>query len=111
MIECRADPRISIELPVSFSTIGTGSPCAGMMFDISAGGCAVTSATSVRPGTGITLQIRATELAVAITVQSAAVRWANHGEFGVEFLRLTELDRSRLRRLLQVAASRSCPRH
>jgi hypothetical protein len=111
VIECRAEPRIPVELPVSFSTIGTPGPRKGTMFDLSAGGCAVTSATPVGPGTGVTLQIRAIELGVSITIHSAAVRWANHGEFGVEFLTLTELDRSRLRRLLQVAASQSSPRH
>ena len=107
MIECREDPRIPVEIPISFSTIGRTDIREGTMFDISAGGCAVTSAASVSSGTGVTLLIRATDLAVPITVQLAAVRWTHYGEFGVEFLNLTELDRSRLRRLLRVAAPRS----
>lgn len=111
MIECREDPRIPVEIPISFSTIGNTDIREGTMFDISAGGCAVTSAASVHPGIGVKLQIRATDLAAPITVRFATVRWTHHGEFGVEFLSLSELDRSRLRRLLRVAAPRSTARH
>jgi c-di-GMP-binding flagellar brake protein YcgR len=111
MIECREYPRIPVELPVLFSTIGEKEFRAGTMFDISAGGCAVTSMMTVKPGTGVTLLIRATELGSPITVHSAQVRWASHGEFGVEFLNLTDLDRSRLGRLLHIAAPRAMPHH
>ncbi len=106
MIECREYPRIPIELQVYFSTVGHTDIREGTMFDISAGGCAVTSTAAIPPGTGVKLLIRATDLGSPITVHSAAVRWARHGEFGVEFLNLTDLDRSRLHRLLRVAASR-----
>ncbi len=111
MIECREDPRIPVEIPISFSMIGHSATREGTMFDISAGGCAVTSAASVPPGTGVKLLIRSVDLAAPITVQSAAVRWARHGEFGVEFLDLAELERSRLRRLLRFAAPRSTIQH
>jgi c-di-GMP-binding flagellar brake protein YcgR len=107
MIECREHPRLPIELQVIFSITDQTDVRQGTMFDISAGGCAMTSAISMAPGTGVKLLIQATELAVPITVHSAAVRWANHGEFGVEFLRLTDLDRSRLQRLLHAATLRS----
>ncbi len=83
----------------------------GTTFDLSTGGCAMTSAVLMTPGTGVKLLIQATDLAVPITVYSAAVRWANHGEFGVEFLRLTDLNRSRLQRLLHVATRRSISHH
>lgn len=111
MIECREHPRIPVECQVFFSTIGNTDIREGTMFDISAGGCAVTSTVSVNPGAGVKLLIRATDLGSPITVHSAAVRWASHGEFGVEFLNLTELDRNRLRRLLHVAAPRSAPQN
>ena len=111
MIECREYPRIPVEIPIAFSTIGNTDIREGTMFDLSAGGCAVTSAAAVHPGVGVTLLIRATDLAALITVQFATVRWTHHGEFGVEFVSLTELDRSRLRRLLRVAAPRSTSRY
>lgn len=111
MIECREHPRIPVELEVLFSTIGNTDIREGMMYDISAGGCAVTSCARVHPGTGVKLLIRATDLGSPITVHAAAVRWANHGEFGLEFLNLTDLDRSRLHRFLRVAAPRSAPQN
>lgn len=107
MIECREHPRIPIELQVFFSTTGTTDIREGTMFDLSVGGCAVTSSVPVNPGTGVRLLIRATDLGSPITVHAAAVRWAHHGEFGVEFLNLTELDRNRLHRLLHVAGPRA----
>jgi len=103
MIECREHRRIPVELQVFFSTTNQTEIRAGTMFDISAGGCAVTSTAPIKPGSGVRLLIRATDLGSPITVHSAAVRWANHGEFGVEFLNLSELDRSRLQRFLHVA--------
>ncbi len=107
MIECRQHPRISTDLQVFFSTADNAAIRQGTMFDVSAGGCAVTSAMAVNPGAGVRLSIRATALGTPITVQSATVRWAKHGEFGVEFLNLTDLDRNRLHRFLRVAGSHS----
>lgn len=109
MIECREHPRIAVELRVLFSMTGHTEIRQGTMFDISAGGGAVISTASMSPGIGVKLLIHATDLAAPITVHSATVRWANHGEFGVEFLRLTDLDQSRLQRLLQIARPRSVP--
>jgi hypothetical protein len=107
MIECREHPRIPVDLQVFFSTAGQPDIREGTMFDVSAGGCAVTSTAPIIPGTGVRLLIRAIDLGSPITVHAAAVRWARHGEFGVEFLNLTDLDRSRLTRLLHIATPRS----
>jgi len=107
MIECREHPRIPVEAQVYFSTTNNTDIRRGTMFDISAGGCAVTSTVPINPGSGVRLLIRATDLGSAITVHDAAVRWANHGEFGVEFLDLSDLDRSRLQRFLHVVKPRT----
>ncbi|ULA62232.1 MAG: PilZ domain-containing protein [Nitrospira sp.] len=104
MIECREHRRIPVELQVFFSSTNRTEIREGTMFDLSAGGCAVTSMAPIDPGAGLRLLIRATDLGSPITVHSAAVRWANHGEFGVEFLNLSDLDRSRLQRFLRVTA-------
>lgn len=109
MIECREDTRIPIELPVLFAAIGQIDLRQGTMFDISTGGCAVISPVSVKPGTGLKLLIRAADLGSQINIQSAEVRWASHGEFGVEFMDLTDVDRSRLHRLLSLATQRPAP--
>ena len=107
MIECREHPRIPIDLQVLFSTFDNTDIREGTMFDISPGGCAVTSTVPMNPGTGLRLLIRAKDLGSPITVNSGAVRWSRHGEFGVEFLNLTDVDRHRLQRLLQVVTPRS----
>ena len=105
MIECRQHPRIPVDLQVFFSTTGNTDIREGTMFDLSLGGCAVTTVTSVQPGTGIRILIRATDLGSPITIESAAVRWSHHGEFGVEFMGISEIDQGRLSRLLQASAS------
>ena len=102
MIECREHPRIPVEAQVYFSTTNNTDTRQGTMFDISAGGCAVTSAVPINPGSDVRLLIRATDLGSAITVHAAAVRWASHGEFGVEFLNLSDLDRNRLQRFIHI---------
>jgi hypothetical protein len=103
MIEYREYRRIPVEAQVFFSHGGRPETREGMVFDISPGGCAITSTVPLtNPGSGIRLFIRATDLGTAITVQTAAVRWTSHGEFGIEFLNLSDLDRSRLQRFLHV---------
>ena len=104
MIECREHPRFPVDLPVFFSAGGNTNIREGLLYDISAGGCAVTSAVPMNPGSDVKLLIRATDLGSPITIHSASVRWANHGEFGVEFMNLTDLDRSRLHRYLHLAS-------
>lgn len=102
MIEYREHPRVPAEACVFFSTANNTETRQGRIFDISAGGCGILSPGPINPGSGLRLLIRATDLGSAITVQTAAVRWANHGEFGVEFLSLSDLDRNRLQRFLDV---------
>jgi hypothetical protein len=105
MIECRQHPRVPVDLQVFFSTTGNTEIREGTMFDLSLGGCAVATTSSVRPGTSMRLLIRATELGSAITIESAAIRWTHHGEFGLEFMGISDLDHNRLSRLLQVSSS------
>ena len=105
MIECRQYPRIPVDLQVYFSTTGNTFIREGTMFDLSAGGCAVASTTSVQSGSAVRILIRATNLGSPITIESAAVRWSEGGEFGVEFMGLSEIDQSRLHRLLQATTT------
>ncbi|NOT21428.1 MAG: PilZ domain-containing protein [Nitrospiraceae bacterium] len=105
MIECREYPRIPVDMQVFFSSANKTEILEGTMFDLSARGCAVTSVSSVQPGSAVKILIRATDLGSSITIKSAAVRWSEGGEFGVEFLGLSEMDQRRLCRLLQVATT------
>lgn len=105
MIECRQYPRVPVDLQVFFSSTNATDIREGTMFDLSAGGCAVASMSSIQPGSAVRILIRATDLGSPITIESAAVRWSGHGEFGVEFVGLSEIDQSRLHRLLNVTNS------
>ena len=105
MIECREYPRIPVDMQVFFSSTNKAEICEGTMFDLSARGCAVTSMSLVQPGSAVRILIRATDLGSPITIESAAVRWSEGGEFGLEFLGLSEIDQRRLHRLLQVATT------
>jgi len=105
MIECREYPRIPVDMQVFFSSTNKTDIREGTMFDLSARGCAVTSMSSVQPGSAVRILIRASDLGSPITIESAAVRWSEGGEFGVEFLGLSEIDERRLHRLLQVATT------
>ena len=104
MIDCREYPRIPVDMQVFFSSTNKTDIRKGTMFDLSVRGCAVTSMSSVQPGSAVRILIRATNLGSPITIESAAVRWSQGGEFGVEFLDLSEIDQRRLSRLLQAAA-------
>ena len=105
MIEGREYPRIPVDMQVLFSNTNKTGICQGTIFDLSARGCAVTSMSSVQPGSAVRILIGATDLGSPITIQSAAVRWSDCGEFGVEFLDLSEIDQRSLHRLLQVAST------
>jgi c-di-GMP-binding flagellar brake protein YcgR len=105
MIEGREYPRIPVDMQVLFSNTNKTGICQGAIFDLSARGCAVTSMSSVQPGSTVRILIRASDLGSPITIESAAVRWSEGGEFGVEFLGLSEIDERRLHRLLQVATT------
>jgi PilZ domain len=101
-MELRAFPRIPVDLPVFFATpesegIGVKK---GSMFNLSAGGCAVTSVTTVEVGTDIALFIQVPHEDTTIKVDQAAVRWSLFGEFGLEFLRLRPEEQERLHLLL-----------
>lgn len=105
MIECRACPRVLVDMQVFFSSTNKTEIREGTMFDLSARGCAVTSMSLVQRGSAVRILIRATDLGSPITIESAAVRWSEGGEFGVEFLGLSEIDQRRLHRLLQITTT------
>lgn len=110
MIECREHPRIPVDMRVFFSSTTTTDIREGTIFDLSARGCAVTSMSPVQPDSAVRILIRATDLGSPITIESAAVRWSKGGEFGVEFLGLSEIDQRRLHRLLQATTTpQICP--
>jgi c-di-GMP-binding flagellar brake protein YcgR len=94
-----------MDMRIFFSTTNKTDMREGTMFDLSARGCAVTSMSLVQPGSTVRILISETNLGSPITIESAAVRWSESGEFGVEFLDLSEIDQRRLQRLLEAAST------
>ena len=101
-MELRAHPRIPVDLPVFFATpdsAGIGVK-KGSMYNLSLRGCAVTSVATVEAGTDIALFIQVPDEVITIKVDQATIRWAQLGEFGMEFLRLRDEEQQRLHLLL-----------
>lgn len=102
-MELRQHPRIPVDFRVSFVPQDFAGVKVGTMYDLSLGGCAVESTTTVQPGTDLRLSIYAPGRPFPILIESAAVRWAQLGEFGVEFQEIPEQEKERLQGLLWVA--------
>ena len=95
MEQHRQFPRFTVQYKVSFS--GEGIQGEGEVYNLSLGGCAVESETSVPKGEYLQLRIQLPTLPTPISVPLGAVRWAIRREFGVEFIRLPHEDQERLR--------------
>lgn len=100
-MELRQHPRIPVDLHVSFAAPGNAGVKEGTMYDLSVGGCAVESITTVETGAALTLSIHAPDENTPITIESAAVRWTLLGEFGLEFIGMPEQAKGTLDRLVQ----------
>jgi|RhiMetdeSRZDD1v2_1073273.scaffolds.fasta_scaffold43045_5 PilZ domain len=99
MEQLRQFPRFNVHYKVSFS--GETGEGEGDVYNLSLGGCAVESQTSVPKGEYLQLRISLPNQATTITVPLGAVRWAIRREFGVEFIRIPHEDQERLRQHLK----------
>jgi hypothetical protein len=64
------------------------------------GGCKVVSDLGVTRDALLTLDLQIPKQTMAITIQAARVQWTLEFEFGVEFLELQDLERTRLEQFL-----------
>ncbi|WP_447976911.1 PilZ domain-containing protein [Candidatus Nitrospira bockiana] len=94
--ESRKFRRFAVQYPVTF--VGDQAAGDGVVFNLSAQGCAVGSATPPAKGTYVSLAIVLDE-ADRIHIDLAAVRWATDSTFGLEFIKLDFPDQTRLREL------------
>ena len=72
----------------------------GVVTDLSAGGCRITSPKRGWPGTPLRLRLSSVEKNFHIQIAEAEVRWARGGQFGVEFKDLTDENKGHLQRAL-----------
>jgi hypothetical protein len=69
---------------------------AGYTADVSSSGCRIESDIPAKMGMRLALLITLSEQDPPVTIAAARVRWAQQYAFGVEFLRITPADESRL---------------
>jgi hypothetical protein len=73
----------------------------GTLFDLSATGCRMQSTVTMQAGTYLALHIDAPEEPVPLAVEVSVVRWCRDGQFGIEFLRYANGDRTRVTQLVE----------
>ena len=96
----RISKRFRVELPVSFSLEDPPGEGNGTAYNLSAGGCKVTSATPVSTGLYLTIRLHLPNEPLPLEIRLAAIRWAMAEDFGVAFLSLESHQHERLRRFL-----------
>lgn len=99
MTEQRVYPRWSVNVPVSFS--GEQLSGEGTITSLSLGGCAVNALVAAPTKSILALSIHLPNEDDPVTVNSAEVRWAARGRFGVQFLSVRQGNLERLHRFLQ----------
>jgi hypothetical protein len=94
-MELRKYPRFAVQLSVSYTTDEVQGK--GVIFNLSAEGCAIGSSISMPKGTYLSLQLYLTDTSAPVEVELGAVRWSTEHQFGVEFIRLGREEQERVR--------------
>ncbi len=97
MSEHRQHSRYQVEFPATFAGDHAGI---GIVYNLGMGGCKVVCDIAVKSGALLTVHLQIPEQTIAITIRAATVRWTMEMEFGLEFLGMQELERTRLKQFL-----------
>lgn len=101
-MELRKSPRYKVQFRSSFSSavLVAGE---GIGLDLSVRGCRISCRMSIPKGTELELCLYLAEHGqeVPVAIPRAVVQWAEKGEFGVEFLQLSEGAPEHIRRYLR----------
>ncbi len=98
------DKRKHLRYPVRFKSTFTSTKAvegSGIVTDLSKGGCRISSHTSARAGTELSLRIALEEGGTPLEVPKVVSRWARGMEFGVEFIGIHEEASRHLERILK----------
>lgn len=98
-MEERRERRLFLECPIVFE--GNQGVSQGKLFNISIGGGAIQSETSVQTGAMLTLRVHLPSLKQPIEVSKAEVTWTAGEDFGVQFLQLGSEERDRLNQVVE----------
>ena len=95
--ERRRHARYRVDFPATFSNHRTSG--FGVIADVSAGGCRVTSKIPIVAGEFGQLLINLPNGIAPLMVSNALVRWVKGQEYGIEFIRLEPNDKRWLSRM------------
>ena len=98
--ERRIFKRFQVKIPISFRLEDPSVEGEGIVYNLSIGGCKVTSTTPVSTGLYLSIRLQFPTEPSPLDVRLAAVRWAMAGDFGVAFVSMGSDQQERLQRFL-----------
>lgn len=99
-MEDRYSSRVPVECPIIFA--GETVMGEGRVIDVSSPGCLMESSQPVRSGDYLRLKLFLPDGRSAISIPLAVVRWVKNNQFGVEFIRTSEVDEFRIKRFVRL---------
>jgi hypothetical protein len=99
-VDRRATPRLRVQFRTTFSS-STKKEGAGVMLDLSSGGCRVESPVAVELGLLLELRIYAPDVDWPLMIEAATVQWVSGQTFGLAFFRITEPEQQRLGQVIE----------
>lgn len=111
-MDLRRHKRYAVRFPVSLLTdskaqrqpLGTGT-----VFNLSASGCKIESASHVETGDYVKLELHIPGKKAPIQVNLASVRWAMGQDFGLEFIAIQSEEHERLLEYIRVLENETSP--
>ncbi len=101
--------RFRAQIPIFFSRDGCPGETRGLVYNLSAEGCKVTSNTRVQTGSYLNLRLYLPGSHVPMVVRLAAVRWVQDWDFGVSFLHMQDEELQRLNGYLSKLETAGAP--
>ena len=96
--ETRSSERLALQCSIVVSSsVQTGE---GRVLNLSKHGCLVEAPLHIKPGDHLQLRLFLPDNDQSVCVSLAVVRWAQASLFGVEFLEMDEMYRSRLNQFI-----------
>lgn len=95
----RVMPRLRVQFRTTFSASSTVEG-AGIILDLSSGGCRIESPVLVEPGLSLELLIYAPDLDQPLVIEAANVQWVSGLMFGLAFFRMTQIEQQRLEKVI-----------
>lgn len=100
----RQHPRAQVQFRSHFSSRGQMVAGDGTLKDLSLGGCRIQSSIGVPVGAQLELCIYTDNDAAPMIIDEAVVRWAQRGEFGIQFTQMRKDATRRLADLCRILA-------